>query len=382
MMNRLPLVSGLNVQALTRSFDNTTTSYKLAFFQALLNLCAERGFTDFDGKITCKDLAVEMAAFAWYPHTYHRLSFGRQDDLGNILNRLSFSVEGLALNSIKIKKKLRNELRIKYQEIHLESLLRYVPYRFLTPFFENELIRKPDQEKNYLIRQLADSTFCSESPPLYRLLENDTVMQIHPLWLEYIRETLGIINAWLSYHWISFLQSKNPNIPAISSKVQPPISRKPLSPQIKRWRQLIESSEIRCIYSDEVLSPQKFELDHFIPWSFVCHDQPWNLIPALPAANASKGSRLPNQKYMDKFVYSQAQALNFGKKRFSKRDWALLSEPYLADLRITEESLFSRDQLGKALNSILSPLLALAKQSGFSADWEYQEIFTTEIFYG
>lgn len=371
MSNCLPFMSGLNVQALSRTFDNTATSYKFTFFQAILNICSERGFTKFDGKVSCKELAIEMAAFAWYPHTFHKLSFGRLDDLGKILDLLPFTVEGSSLANSAVQKKLRAALLDNYQHIGLDSLLRHVPFRLLTPFFELTLRGMPDQRKISLIRALADKAFTSETPPLYRLTEQDAAVEIHPKWLVYLQESFGLVSGWLSHNWVAFLQSRNPNVPAIACKTQPPISRASLNTQFKSWRRIIEASEIRCIYSGEPLNPNHFEIDHFVPWSFICHDQPWNLVPVLPAANASKGNRLPDARYVDNFIRFQSEGLNKFKSLLSAREWAFHSEPYLADLHISEESLLAPEKLSKALGSTLPPIIALAKQVGFAPDWKY-----------
>jgi hypothetical protein len=372
MNTSLPFMSGLNVSALTRSFERTATSYKFAFFRALLNLCNERGFTRFDGKISCKELAIEMAAFAWYPYAFHKLSFGRQDLLGKTLDLLAFSSDGWGLNSAESKNRLRRALDDNYHTIGLDSSLRYVPHRLLTPFFERELSGKRDHEKNSMIRALADGAFCSDTPPLYRLVEKDTQLEMHPRWLAYLQESFCIVSGWLTHHWVDYLQSRNPNVPAISRKIQPPPSRQSLIVQVKRWRRLIATSAVRCIYSDEVLGPNSFELDHFVPWSFVCHDQPWNLMPVLPAANASKSNRLPSIHYMNKFIDSQANGLSQAESQFNAREWEVHTEPFLVDLRLTQEGLRSRIKLSEALKSTLLPMIALAKQSGFSPDWKYR----------
>lgn len=371
MNNYLPAGNGLNVQALSRIFDKRATSYKFAFFQALLTICSQRGFTHIDGKIECKSLAVEMAAFAWYPHTFHKLSFGHQDELGNILNLLNYCVDRGGLGSRDTMRQLRTALNEKYLEIKLDKLLRYVPLRLLTPFFEGSLKGEYDHKKNNLIRSFADEAFSSEAPPLYRLTDNDTKVQIHPNWLRYLKENFGIVNGWMSHQWVEFLQSKNPNVPAISCKTRPPASRASLARQIGNWRQVIEKTEVRCIYSNEILRSNSFQIDHFLPWSFVCHDQPWNLIPAVPPANAAKGNWLPSTDYFNRFIKLQSSGLSVLRTQLSKHDWKVHSEPFLVDLRMTEESLVDFHSLGEALRSTLLPLLALAKQTGFSANWEY-----------
>jgi hypothetical protein len=92
-----------------------------------------------------------MAAFAWYPHTFHKLSFGHQDELGNILNLLNYCVDRGGLGSRDTMRQLRKALNEKYHEIELDKLLRYVPLRLLTPFFEGSLKGESDHKKNDLI---------------------------------------------------------------------------------------------------------------------------------------------------------------------------------------------------------------------------------------
>jgi hypothetical protein len=367
----LPIFSGLDVQALSRAFSSTTTSYKFVFLQAVLNICSQRGFVKFDGKISCHDLAIEMAAFAWYPHTFHRLTFGRQDELGNILDTLAFSVEGKALTSKFTGTMLRAELKKNYQKIGLYSLLRHVPYRFLSPFFEVALRGLPDQKKAATIRHLADQSFNSASPALYRLINENSEIEIHPKWLLYLQNSFGIVNGWLDFNWIFFLQKRNPNIPAIALKIYPPKSRSSLNIQIKYWRRIMEVSEIHCIYSGQLLKPTNFEVDHFVPWSFICHDQAWNLVPVLPEANSSKGSRLPELKYVDRFIKLQSECLHRFKSQLSTREWTSHIESYIVDLHLSEQDVLKHEKLSAALFSTLSPIISLAKQSGFSSDWKY-----------
>jgi hypothetical protein len=115
-------------------------------------------------------------------------------------------------------------------------------------------------------------------------------------------------------------------------------------------------------------------MDHFLPWSFVCHDQPWNLIPVLPAANAAKGNWLPSTHYVERFAKAQSNGLSALRARLSEREWALHAEPFLSDLHIEDETLFDSQKLGEALRTTLLPLIALAKQTGFSPNWEYRSI--------
>ena len=81
-------------------------------------------------------------------------------------------------------------------------------------------------------------------------------------------------------------------------KLLRPEEREPLTRQKKFWNKVIEiGGPIRCIYKDTPLGRNEYDLDHFIPWSFVSHNQNWNLIPADGSFNSYKSNRIPDLDY-------------------------------------------------------------------------------------
>lgn len=86
-----------------------------------------------------------------------------------------------------------------------------------------------------------------------------------------------------------FLQVRNPNVPAISNKLIKPETRAPLTAQHRYWNTVMQiTGPIECIYTGRQLHSGEYELDHFIPWSFVSHNLLWNLVPADGSVNSSK----------------------------------------------------------------------------------------------
>lgn len=63
-----------DVGALSRLFDDATTSYKHLFFQAILNGYRDRGFAG--TRFTFKTLTIGMLEAAWYPSKIFRLTLG------------------------------------------------------------------------------------------------------------------------------------------------------------------------------------------------------------------------------------------------------------------------------------------------------------------
>ena len=49
-----------------------------------------------------------------------------------------------------------------------------------------------------------------------------------------------------------------------------------------------------------------YDVDHFIPWSFVMNDELWNLMPMDSSLNSSKSNRLPKwDPFFDRFASNQ-----------------------------------------------------------------------------
>jgi hypothetical protein len=113
-------------------------------------------------------------------------------------------------------------------------------------------------------------------------------------------------------------------------------------------------------------------LDHYLPWSFVAHDQLWNLIPTFPEVNSSKSNYLPDEKCFDKFVNLQHLGLSISQEIMGNKKWINYVEAYLADLKIDDKNdLLDLHILKAAYESTLSPLISIAIRQGF-ARWYYR----------
>ncbi len=362
-----PPCGEVDTNAFSQLFNSTTNSYKLAFFQALLNTLREkerRGTRD--PIIELRELATEMLALAWYPHNFFRLSFGLQDQTSRVLDRLDFNLDERVLTNPNTHARLKQAIADQYEAIQAGSLLRFVPYRLLSPFFSSVLKGLKDSQKDRRIRELANARFSSHSPPIYRFTEGEVAIEIHPAWQDYLVRQISIIDGWVKHNWISYLQDRNSNTPAIIKKIMPPLQRSPLTRQTRYWQVVMAQSTQRCIYTGDPIEPSDFALDHFIPWSFVCHDQLWNLIPVSSMINSSKGSRLPLETHVSRFIEAQYNALKIGRRHLTDTAWNKATEPYVSDLQLSHQELLQSPRLDSAYRNTLRPLISLARQMGFS----------------
>lgn len=56
----------------------------------------------------------------------------------------------------------------------------------------------------------------------------------------------------------------------------------------KLWEGVLELREVRDVFTEEPVVSGQYDVDHFIPWSFVMNDELWNLMPMDPSLNSSK----------------------------------------------------------------------------------------------
>ena len=164
-------------------------------------------------------------------------------------------------------------------------------------------------------------------------------------------------------------KARNPYVPSIVNKIIRPETREQQTQERQWWRAIIRHiGGMRCIYSGETIhATDSFDLDHFIPWSFIGHNRLWNLIPATKNANLRKSDSLPNmEKYYDRFINTQYRALkaNATLKRNNK-----IVNAYTEDLKITLPT--ARKNLHTAYNTVIPPLITLAKNQGFAGDWDF-----------
>ncbi|MCP4216136.1 MAG: HNH endonuclease, partial [bacterium] len=224
-------------------------------------------------------------------------------------------------------------------------------------------LRVKDHLKNKAIEELSRSS----TNALYRIDSEAQKVVINREWFEYIYGNQIIINGWYYFKLISFLQQRNPNIPSIPFKLDVPRERN-LGGARKFWHKVMKVCPVEDIYTGRRIEPKSFSIDHFIPWSFVLHDQLWNLVPTSKSVNSSKNDRLPDMdRYLDKFC-----DLHFAAYRaaFDNGISMRLLEDYIEVLR---DISFSRDvgsvEFKGRLKESIRPLFQLASNQGYQV-WE------------
>ena len=374
MPQQLPNSDQLDIATLSGLFKHTANSYKYLFFISLLTLLKDRHFQVDDG-IKLSDIEIEMLITAWYPRVSFKLSFGTRDQIARALKSINCIKYDKDFLSVTGRGKLRKRL-VNSDKKPNYKLMRYVPHRILRPFFAAETSGLPDQKVNRKVSELATKHF-HERRPLFRFDDSEERILLQSDWIAYLKQNQGIIEGWAMWHWADYMQQRNPGIPAVTRKLLPPDKRESLNAQRSFWNMSINKADIRCIYSGKKLG-RSYELDHFLPWRFVAHDQLWNLIPADSHANSSKSDQIPCEKYIDGLAETQSTSLSIARDSMSDEKWKKVVEPYTTDLFICADQTLDHEELKSAYHKTLIPLMSIAKQQGFGREWTYETACTGE----
>lgn len=339
----LPHASYINTNALSSVFNYTSATYKFYWFLGIME-----GIDVGKRKISKKFIFTKMISNAWYPINYFKLSFGSQDKIAEIIKELhTYTALNISDEKLQIEQILVNQ-KDKRVITNLNHLNKNVPHKFLSPWFKSK-----SKREIYTLSQ-NDYKNC-----IYQLY--DDYVLINENWFQYLQLHSKIIKDFIFWNLALFIQARNPNIPDVINKLIKPGKRNSLTKQRNKFWSIYlkEKSDARCIFTDKKLDFNNYHLDHFVPYSFVSHDQIWNLIPIDPEFNGLKSNRLPPlTRYFDGFYNMQKEALKTVDSRLLKS----FKEEYrtiFPNLKHPKELEYEK------FKETIQPLITVAYNNGF-----------------
>ncbi len=359
------------VQHLVATLKSTTASYKFYWFLAILDAVRH----DVLSPIPFDYLLSRMVALAWYPSNYFRLSFGKADRLARCVSVLmresglptNEKIEAIATKALSILKAGSNSAA--YAD--LKARANHVPYRFLTPWFSGETSGLVDSEFNKKVAALAAENFQRhENLPIYRFSASGREIEIQPRWRGYLRRHLAILQSFVDWHLVQYVQKLNPNVPGIPNKLFAPEKRN-LALAKSFWSVV---GPTQCIYTGQIVQGDSTDLDHFLPWSFVAHDLLWNIIPVDSKANREKSNSLPSlKKYFLPFAKKQYAALHLVSRTKGDQSTKLIEDYQILVTGQTGLNILDTDELTFTgiLERTIKPQYEIAANMGFQPDWVY-----------
>ena len=364
----------LNIDCFIHMLDDPTECYKFYWLDSIIQLLAEK-----EECITFDKVISGMIADAWYSITKYHLKMGTKDTRGNSVNSIERAVNKLneqncfeyTVDRRQILEKIEENKKILHDEKY--QISKNVPYRLLSAFMRE--LGGNDPLWNQKTRLIAYMENISKSCCMPYIIGTERGLEkriiIEESWKRFLIDNMVSIRGWIQMKKIKYLQDRNPGVPGIVYKLEPENEKQRKLQNARRlWTAVIEMSDICDIYSGSLVEQNEYEIDHFVPWSFITNDEMWNLMPVNPSLNASKRDMLPNwDRYFLGFVQNQFMLNQMIYKyeklahifRECRRD-NLNSAWSVEELHVKN---IKKNQFCKVLESRLKPIYELARTQGY-----------------
>ncbi len=288
----------LDIAGFSRMLKDPSYCYKFYWLEAIVKLISEdRHEASYD------EIINEMISNAWYSvlefHVHLSGIWGdgeMKDSLEKAVLKL-YKLSGLPANASKVE--IKNKIVEFDKELHEEKMVltKNVPYKALSGFanrcFEYiDLNSSAGRMIAYYNRinstgMLLPYTFGSQKG-----LEKKIIFQ--EAWIQMIQDQMTAILGWIQYEKVRWLQNNNPEVPGLVYKLMPLDDKMRKLTHVRRlWEGVLDITNITDVFKNEPIKKESYDVDHFIPWSFVMNDELWNLMPMDSSLNSSKSNRLP-----------------------------------------------------------------------------------------
>ena len=287
----------LDIGSFALMLKDPSYCYKFYWLEAIVRLiCAGVKETTFN------DIIDEMICSAWYSvREFHIHLSGIsgdgavRDGLERAILRLS-EVSRLPANASRVE--ILNEIHEHETELEKakEQLTNMVPYRALAGFFSNagEMVSWESTKRLTAYIEAFDKNIRALPYVLGSGSKLKKEVRFHPDWILMIQDNSVSILGWIQYEKVKWLQNNNPEVPGLVHKLAPMDEKmRRLGKVRKLWAGVLECRQVRDVFTGEPVRSGEYDIDHFIPWSFVMNDELWNLMPMDASLNSSKSNRLP-----------------------------------------------------------------------------------------
>lgn len=272
--------------------------YKFYWLEAIVNLISE-DVTE----TTFNDIIDEMICNAWYSVREYHIHLSGLGQNGEVLDGLERAVLKLSelsdLPSNASKVEIRNAVRVHNAELRKakEQLTNMVPYRAMAGFFANAGLSSIPWDSVVKMRETISSFSYEVTALPYTMGANSKLSKevlFHSDWVRMIQDNTVAILGWIQYEKVKWLQNNNPEVPGLVYKLLPMDEKMRKLGKVRNlWEGVLEVCPVSDVFTGAPVISGQYDVDHFIPWSFVMNDELWNLMPMDSSLNSAKSNRLP-----------------------------------------------------------------------------------------
>ena len=367
----------LDIDGFSKMMNSPTCIYKFYWLEAIVQLIsANKKEAAYD------EIINKMISNAWYPvleyHIHLSGIYGEgiiKDNLEKAVLRLQ-KLSGLANNAsdVEIINKLLEFSEDKELGTYKKDLTKNVPYKALSGF-ANRGVEKINLESS-AGRMMEYYNKLSQTEILLPYTFNDgkslkRVITFQDDWFQMIRDNTVNILGWIQLEKVRWLQNNNPEVPGLVYKLTSADEKiRKLENARKLWDAVMEITPIIDVFKGEPINTQEYDLDHFIPHSFVMNDELWNLMPMDSIWNSRKNNKLPKwDLFFSKFADNQF--ILYEKMHEKPGIYKLYEACYRDNLHSiwANQELYrkgnSREEFCKILDKNMHPVYDSARRQGY-----------------
>lgn len=378
-------ISEKRLEQFSHVLDNPSECYKFYWLEAILTLIATG-----ESVLSFSDLVDQKIASVWFTVSTYHLKLGANRQKSGEENRSSNNLEK-AVNLLFPKSGLSEDadrsdilkvLKEHSQEIwkFKAEVTRSVAFHFLRPYLS---VGNRDIKKASTINEIMEEN--KKNPLPYIIIEGKDILDrklvVNPAWINFLLTEAPILEKWIFFCKIQFLEDRNPGVPNVRYKLKRPkdyFRVRDYSNVKKLWGLVISRNpEIIDVYTCKPIREEKYDLDHFIPWSYVGSDELWNLLPAESRVNRFlKRNNLP--KWDDFFEDYACMQYELYKDVFCKEDFEIYGQ-FEKCMAKNLTSLWARNelyQIGNTESSFINilethikPIYSDAERSNFQSSF-------------
>ena len=287
--------NNLDIEAFSLMMKNPSYCYKFYRLEAIVHLISE-GLKE----TSFNNIIDEMIANAWYTvlEFHIHLSGVIEGRIKDGLERAIFTLQELSqLSGNASKIEIKNKIKQYDKELTLykDQITHMVPYRALSGFFDKCNERADWGSTQRMVSYIERVNQISLLP--YTLGTGSKLKKevyFNESWMKMIQDNTVSILGWIQYEKVKWLQNNNPEVPGLIYKLAPMNEKmRRLNSVRKLWEAVLDEKPIVDVFKNSPIVKGSYDVDHFIPWSFVMNDELWNLMPMDSALNSSKSNKLP-----------------------------------------------------------------------------------------
>ncbi len=303
----------LDIEGFSLMMKDPSYCYKFFWLEAIVQLISENKI-----QATYNEIINRMISNAWFPVLeYHIHLSGIYGDglVRDNLEKAVIRLKGITdlrteASQVEIINKLEESSNDKILHDCKMALTNNVPYKALSGFANRGSERIDVNGSAGALISYYNKL--SKNEILLPYFFGDTIglnrtVIFNDGWIQMIQDNTVAILGWIQHEKVKWLQNNNPEVPGLVYKLAPTDEKvRKLNNVRKLWEAIFNIAPVIDVFTGNAINQYDYDVDHFIPRSFVMNDELWNLMPMDSSLNSAKSNKLPIwNSYFDKFADNQ-----------------------------------------------------------------------------